>query len=211
MAVDIREIKKSFRAESKAYRRALRLTDKVRMDETIFQQIIALPEYREAKMLITYISTPIEVATFRLVEDALRNGKTVVAPRCVPDRIAMDFYRINGISDLETASFSVLEPKVACCERVSEFPDSICIVPGLLFDDEGFRLGYGKGYYDRFLSNYQGVTVGVCYTACMRERLPRGRFDRSVDLLVTEDKVVRMAVSAKKKSPHSGAFQKSRV
>ncbi len=201
MAVDIREIKKGLRAESKEYRRLLRLSEKANKDEAIFQQIIALPEYQEAGMLLTYISTPIEIATFRLVEDALRKGKTVVAPRCAVGRIAMDFYRITSMRDLEPASFSVLEPKLSCCEKVTHFPNSVCIVPGLLFDKEGFRLGYGKGYYDRFLSGYHGKTIGVCYDACMRETLPRGRFDRSVDILITESGTLRMTPHAKKKSP----------
>lgn len=200
MAVDIREIKKGLRAESKAYRFGLRFTDKVKKDEAIFNQIIGLPEYQKAKMILTFISTPIEIATFRLVEDALQKGKMVVAPRCQSEQIAMDFYRITGMADLEPASFSVLEPKTDCCEKITAFPDSICIVPGLLFDQEGFRLGYGKGYYDRFLSGYHGVTVGICYDACMREILPRGRFDRSVDILVTETDTVRMKSATKKKS-----------
>lgn len=189
MAVDIRVAKKELRATGKAYRKGLSLRCKAEMDEAIFKQLIALPEYQAARMVITYVSTPIEVATFRLIEDALRRGKTVVAPRCVPDTVAMDFYRITKMSDLEPASFSVLEPKVDCCAKITDFPDSICVVPGLLFDEQGFRLGYGKGYYDRFLSGYRCTTVGICYESCICPNLPRGRYDRRVDRLITEVKV----------------------
>ncbi len=188
MAVDIRVVKKELRATGKEYRKGLSLRRKAEMDEAIFQQLVALPEYRAARMVITYVSTPIEVATFRLIEDALRRGKTVVAPRCVPNTVAMDFYRINGMADLEPASFSVLEPKTDRCEKITDFSDSICVVPGLLFDEQGYRLGYGKGYYDRFLSGYRSATVGICYEACIRPTLPRGRYDRRVDRLITEAK-----------------------
>lgn len=198
---DIREIKGALRSSCKEYRRSLCLSEKARRDEAIFQRVIALPEYQSAKLLLTYISTPIEVATFRLVENALRRGKRVAAPRCVPGKIAMDFYEISSMRDLEPASFSVLEPKTESCPRLTRFPDSVCILPGLAFDEKGFRLGYGKGYYDRFLSRYRGVTVGVCYDACVRRELPRGRFDRCADILVTESRVLRLS-----KTVHRTAF-----
>ena len=62
---------------------------------------------------------------------------------------------------------------------------------GLCFDAEGYRLGYGKGYYDRFLSAFRGVTVGICYTACTQWRLPHGRYDRQIQLLITEKYIRR--------------------
>ena len=59
-------------------------------------------------------------------------------------------------------------------------------MPGLAFDPQGFRLGYGKGYYDRFLSGFQGKTVGICYLGCVQWNLPHGYYDRPVDILITE-------------------------
>ena len=63
------------------------------------------------------------------------------------------------------------------------------------FDLDGYRLGYGKGYYDRFLSRYPGVTAGVCYTACLKTQLPHGRYDRRADILVTEKFIKRFPAS----------------
>ena len=71
---------------------------------------------------------------------------------------------------------------------------SACL-PGLGFDLDGYRLGYGKGYYDRFLSRYPGVTAGVCYTACLKTQLPHGRYDRRADILVTEKFIKRFPAS----------------
>lgn len=189
---DIRVVKKELRAACKEYRKNLRLSEKAGLDEQIFQRVISLPEFQEAELILTYISTPIEVATFRLVEYALRQGKTVAAPRCAEEGISMDFYRITGMSDLERATFSVLEPIQARCEKLVRFPHSVCIVPGLSFDSQGYRLGYGKGYYDRFLSRYPGKTIGVCYQACLQPVLPHGRYDRNVDILVTEKQETRL-------------------
>ena len=87
-------------------------------------------------------------------------------------------------------------------ERAEELPlttgmllHSFCVLPGLGFDLEGYRLGYGKGYYDRFLSRYPGVTAGVCYTACLKTQLPHGRYDRRADILVTEKFIKRFPAS----------------
>lgn len=85
----------------------------------------------------------------------------------------------------------MLEPVPERCRLVTDYSRGLCIVPGLCFDAEGYRLGYGKGYYDRFLSAFRGVTVGICYTACTQWRLPHGRYDRQIQLLITEKYIRR--------------------
>ena len=80
----------------------------------------------------------------------------------------------------------MLEPVPGRSRLVEEDTGGLCVVPGLSFDEEGYRLGYGKGYYDRFLSRFRGVTVGACYSGCVRRILPHGYFDRPVDILITE-------------------------
>lgn len=198
MGIDIRELKKSLRAECKEFRRLLPFAEKLKKDEEIFKRLTALPEYQEAGLVLTYVSTPIEVSTFRLITAALAAGKRVAAPRCAEGRIAMDFYEIRSMDDLEKAAFSVLEPKLDRCEKIRDFSGSVCIIPGLAFDPEGYRLGYGKGYYDRFLNGYDGYHIGICYNGCMKNRLPHGRYDVSVDVLVTEKFVKRIARPSKR-------------
>jgi 5-formyltetrahydrofolate cyclo-ligase len=85
----------------------------------------------------------------------------------------------------------VLEPDPDTAKRLPEDPGGMCIVPALCYDEYGYRLGYGKGYYDRFLSGYSGITVGICYAACVRGSLVYGRYDRPVELLVTERYIKR--------------------
>ena len=196
--IDIRTVKKELRADCKDYRKSLRLAEKAKMDEAIFQRLIALPAYRQARLVLIYMSTPIEVATFRLMEYALKQGKTVGAPRCADTGTTMDFYRITGMADLEPGTFSVLEPIPGKCKKLKRFGSSVCIVPGLSFDDEGYRLGYGKGYYDRFLGKYPGKTICICYQNCLRPILPHGRYDRAVDILVTETQTVSRSRTEKR-------------
>lgn len=193
MGIDIREIKKKLRAESKQFRGALAFSEKLKKDEEIFKRLIALPEYQNARMVLTYVSTLIEVSTFRLIAYSLEHGKIVAAPRCAEGKIAMDFYEIRSMADLEKAAFSVLEPIPAQCKRVTDFSRSVCVVPGLMFDGRGYRLGYGKGYYDRFLNRYDGFNIGICYNECIKNRLPHGRYDISVDVIVTQKQVKRLS------------------
>ena len=99
----------------------------------------------------------------------------------------MEFYYLRSFDeDLESGAFGVLEPKIGRCEKMTDFSNSICIVPGLAFDNEGYRLGYGKGYYDRFLCNYPGVKIGICYASCVKRELPHGFYDVPVGILVTD-------------------------
>lgn len=203
---DIRILKRELREECKQFRREMPLSQKAQKDEMIFQRLTALPEVQSAKLILTYVSTPIEVSTFRLIDTMLRAGKTVAVPRCADGVVAMDFYQIRSMQDLEPATFSVLEPKLDICKKITDFSDSVCIIPGLSFDLSGYRLGYGKGYYDRFLNRYHGVNIGICYNGCIKNELPHGRFDIAASILVTEKFVKRIpmqetTVPSKKEKP----------
>lgn len=186
---DIREYKTKLRQKYKAYRKNLDINQKEKMDLFIFNKIISLNEYKHTDMLCTYVSTQIEVDTMKLIRYSLNCGKKVAVPKCIQGTRKMDFYFIKDFQDLECATFSVLEPILKRCEKVTDFSDSFFIVPGLCYDMNGYRLGYGKGYYDRFLSSiseYNTVKAGICYCACTVNNLAHGRFDVSSDLLITE-------------------------
>ncbi|MDF2567683.1 MAG: 5-formyltetrahydrofolate cyclo-ligase [Oscillospiraceae bacterium] len=149
--VDIRVVKNTLRAEFKQKRRQLPQHLKRQKDYSIFKLIVGLNEYKQCEILVCFVSTAIEVDTHKLIRHALDNGKAVAVPRCIDGTSLMQFYLINSLDDLEPGSFSVLEPIVDRCKKIDEFVHSVCIVPGLGFDMKGYRLGYGKGYYDTFL------------------------------------------------------------
>ena len=191
--VDIRPIKEGLRQKIKQQRAAMVPEEKAAIDEVIAARVASLWQYQRCRMLLIYVSTPIEVDTFRIIERALAEGKTVAVPRCVPGTRQMEFYRIGSIEELEPGTFGVLEPVANQANLIQDFKDSLCVVPALSYDWYGFRLGYGKGYYDRFLSKYDGVMIGICYSDCVQRKLPHGRFDRPVELLVTERYLRRTA------------------
>ena len=160
---------------------------KTSMDLSIFEALISIEQYKMASTILTYVSTDIEVDTLILIEYALKEGKIVAAPICDYDTTTIKFYQIKSRDELYPAKFSLLEP-IANDERlVSSMQKSICIVPGLAFDKKGYRLGYGKGFYDRFLSEYDGQSIGVCYADYICDRLVIDKYDIPVDLIVTDN------------------------
>lgn len=183
--IDIRQIKTGLRDKYKTLRREMSPEQKEEADRRIRERVLSLYQYRQVSMLLTYVSTAIEVDTKEIIRQAWADGKTVCVPRCREEERLMDFYEITSFDQLGKGTFGVLEPLPEKCRKVARFDDSICLVPGLGFDHFGFRLGYGKGYYDRFLSRYEGFKVGICYNECISHRLPRGRYDVPIDLLAT--------------------------
>ena len=183
---DIRPIKTELRQKYRSLRQSMPQEIKNQKDEAIAKQVRRLWQYQRNNVLLIYVSTPIEVDTFRIIRQALEDGKRVAVPRCVPDTRNMEFYYIDSTDELSPGMFGVLEPAVNSERLYKEGDGGLCIVPAFSYDWRGYRLGYGKGYYDRFLSRFEGNMVGVCYSECVQRSLPHGRFDRPVELLVTE-------------------------
>lgn len=190
---DIRPIKATLREQYKTLRRELPPEIKAQRDRQIAGRVAALWQYKRCRQLLTYVSTPIEVDTLEIIRRALADGKRVAVPRCVPGTRDMEFYWINGVEELEPGTFGVLEPRPDPKRKVTDFSNGLCLVPALCYDWRGYRLGYGKGYYDRFLAGFGGHMIGVCYSDCIRRKLPHGRFDRPVELLVTDRYLRRTA------------------
>jgi len=184
--IDIRPIKTELRQKYRSLRQSMPPEIKAERDEAIAAQVRRLWQYQSNDILLIYVSTDIEVDTFRIINQALQDSKKVAVPRCVPDSRNMEFYYITSIDELSPGMFGVLEPS-ACPEKLYQERDGgLCIVPAFSYDWRGYRLGYGKGYYDRFLSRFEGNIVGICYSDCVQRSLPHGRYDRPVELLVTE-------------------------
>lgn len=188
--IDIREYKGRLRKKYKSQRLAMSKEMKAQKDDKIFRRLNSLITVRNCKTIFCYVSTPIEVDTRKFITHALADGKAVAVPRCVPNSRKMEFYSITSLNELEKGSFSVDEPKPDKKRLVTDYENSICIVPALCFDKQGFRLGYGKGYYDRFLSQYTGSVIGICYSDCIVNSLRIGRYDRQCPIVVTDKSTI---------------------
>ena len=183
---DIRPYKASLREKYKSIRQKMPPETKRSLDIEIQSRVLSLREYARHTKVFAYVSKDIEVDTKGIIEAAWLNQKKVAVPLCLSGKRDMDFYYINSWEDVAPGAFGVLEPIVQRCQRVEDLSRGLCLVPGLSFDIKGFRLGYGKGYYDRFLDKFGGVTVGLCYSSCIQWKLPHGRYDQAVDFLLTD-------------------------
>lgn len=191
---DIRAHKKEMRDKYKQIRRDMPADIKKERDNQIFSRLVDMDVYKNSTLILAYVSTGIEVDTIKFIEHALKDNKTVAVPRCIYGTRNMDFYIIKSVDDLEEGSFSVLEPVPEKCEKLKAFDNAFCIVPALVYDSYGYRLGYGKGYYDRFLSAHKKnnmYLVGIGYCCCMVTKLIHGYYDVAVNTVVTEKYVKR--------------------
>lgn len=187
MSVDeIRAQKARLRDEYRAKRAALPVQEKERRDERIARAVCSLEQYRRNDRILTYVSMPLEVDTRRIIRQALQDGKRVAVPRCVPQTRDMEFYEIRSLEDLARGTFGVEEPLPKPENLVKDLKQGLCVVPALCYDRDGYRLGYGKGYYDRFLARFGGDVIGIGYHDERLPLLPRDRFDRAVRLVVTD-------------------------
>ncbi len=180
--------KKALRKELKEIRRSDE--NKSVSDELIFRRLLESGLLAGADRVFLYFSVSDEVDTERLISFLLDEGIGIALPRCIDGNGSMIFYSVSSQKQLIQGMYGIKEPDASCCPKAIATCHSVCIVPGLSFDCEGFRLGYGKGYYDRFLSDFDGISVGLCRENCRRDYLPRNDFDKRVDFLITEKEII---------------------
>ena len=186
--------KQRLREERLAARETLSEQERCVLDDCITQKLLATSEYSEAATVLTYVSVSSEVSTRMIIERALCDGKTVAVPRCLPGH-RLEFVVITSLDQLVAAPFSLLEPaRDLSALTEGQMNDSICIVPALLVDTKGYRLGYGAGFYDRFLSTYSGKKICLAYQQNLsKTELPHTEFDVPVDMVITESGVLACA------------------
>ena len=188
--IDIRPLKKKLRAEAREMRRSMSPDKKSSFDRKIKNKLLNLWSVREAKAVLCYVSTDIEVDTREFINALLQMGKRVAVPRCEGEKSNMNFYYINSLDELQSGSFGVEEPDPTKHIMIGDTTGCVCIVPAFMFDKQGYRLGYGKGYYDRYLSRYKGSTIGICYSDNLVDELFHGKYDRCVEMIVTEKDII---------------------
>lgn len=183
---NIRELKTQMRVKHKKLRMTCPPDVKEKLDCQLTSAFLETDEYKSCETLFAFISTDIEVDIKAIIEKALEDGKRLALPKCRNRQGEMDFYYVTSLSQVEKGAFSLMEPNPEKCEIVTDLSSGLCLVPGLCFDREGYRIGFGKGYYDRFLQDFGGLSAGLCYSRCVERSLPVGMFDKPVDVLITE-------------------------
>ena len=191
------EGKKQLRAEARALREGLSAAYRARVDEAIAARVAASEAFSEAPLVLAYCSVGSEVDTRALIREALRRGKAVALPRVVPGTRTMTWHAIGSLADAVPGFAGIPEPADNDATRIdaaSADVHALALVPGLIFDTHGFRLGYGGGFYDTFLSTFPGRSLGLIRERQLIDELgkhgARGPFDRPVELIATEGKLL---------------------
>ena len=158
-------------------------------DSGIFTSLISLPEYATAEKILAYYSVGNEPDMLKFIDFALADGKVVALPLCYRGGI-MYAHRIGGLGEASPKMLGIPAPSEDSVRIAAQELDFI-VVPALVFDTRGFRLGYGGGYYDRYLEGVCAYKVGVARERLVYDRLPVEPHDVSVDCIVTEKRMMR--------------------
>lgn len=150
----------------------------------IYHKFIESDFWKNYNLFLIYISVKNEIDTSEIIRFLFENGKKVAVPYCSGNN--MNFYYISSTDDLIKGKFGIPSVDKTASVKVKNFDKSLCIVPGLSFDNNGNRLGYGGGFYDRFLYNKKITTLGLCYEKCICKELPAENFDIAIDYVLTE-------------------------
>ena len=165
--------------------------DRKQNDLKIFNKLVGLREYREADLILVYASYNGEVDTSRLIERALADGKRVACPSCriEDDEPLLEFYRITSFDDLRPGFKGIPEPRTGSRDKLTleETDGCLVIVPLVGYDKANNRLGYGKGFYDRFFASHKALKkIGLAYLCQEEEKLPTDDHDVKLDMIINE-------------------------
>ena len=178
----------------------LRLRDRQSISEVeqksadIVEQVLLLHEYVRARGIACYVSKDSEVNTRTLIRNALDRDKRVLIPVIKPGDIDLFFSEIKDLGkELAPGTFGILEPKPEFVRPVDLDAVDLIFVPGIVWDREGYRLGWGRGYFDRVLTKLPEHvrSAGLAFNMQLINRVPRDQFDVPVDMVVTESRVIR--------------------
>lgn len=159
-------------------------------DKGIFSKLIYSEFYKNAKIIFAFVSFESEVDTHQIINQALKDSKTICVPRIESKERGMEIFKINSLDELETGYFGILEPKKSCPSIDPQKIDLI-LMPGVAFDREGGRVGYGKGFYDNFLRkmNKKVDKIALAYDFQLLDKVPMDEFDVRIDGVITEQQL----------------------
>ena len=178
--------KTSLRKKVIAQMKALGRDEKLTVEEKLMEELFRSELWAEANTIGITISMDFEWDTRPIIIAAWEAGKKIAVPKCRPGNREMDFYEIGSFSHLEVSSFGLEEPSTANCEHTKKEDIDLMVVPGVAFDRRGYRIGFGGGYYDRYLADFQGASLSLCSSFQLYDELPAEPYDVPVDRLIVQ-------------------------
>jgi 5-formyltetrahydrofolate cyclo-ligase len=180
-------MKETLRKELKEKRDFLSANERTSKSKIIIDKLLSSKEYKNSRVVMTYVSFGSEVETLNLIKKSLLLGKKVVVPYMDEEEMKISY--LNDVSNLKETSSNILEP-VKILQASKEELDLI-IVPGLVFDKKGNRIGFGKGCFDKFLKEVSAKKIALTYDFQIKEKVPAMEYDVPMNIMISEKKVIK--------------------
>lgn len=161
-------------------------TERAEISKKIQKRLFESKLWEQADTIGIYLSVGHEWDTRAIVEQAWQAGKKVAIPKTIPAEQELNFYQINDFSDVQPGHFNLDEPVVEKTLLLAKDEIDLLVVPGLVFSKDGYRIGFGGGYYDRFLTDFIHPTISLVWTGQLVDYLPTEWYDIPVQYLCTE-------------------------
>lgn len=186
------EDKKKLRNKIKKLLEGLPVSVLKEKSSSIRSRLYSLSEYKNSSFVMCYLSTEREVSTFEIIETALSQNKKVAVPLILKSQNIMLPCEISNLKDLEPGPWGILQPIKGKIKSIPLKVVDLIIVPGIVFDKNGNRIGRGKGFYDRFLNSIPSAIrkMALAFSCQIVERIPINDSDIPVDKIITEDGVI---------------------
>ena len=183
-----KKTKKDIRAEVKRCRREASAGTIRKNSEIICKQFLELPEYAASDTIFAYMDCKNEVETKSVIEQCWKDGKTIAVPKVFGE--IMKYYAITSYDDLEEGYFGIREPKHKVLKEIV-CEDGLMILPGVAFDENRHRVGYGGGFYDRYLEAHPNMKkIAFAFEFQMFDNVPFEKFDRQPEKIITEKRII---------------------
>lgn len=182
--------KATMRKQMIATLKAIHREEHAQLSKKIIESVIETEEFKKAKIIGVTISRYPEVDTSSLIEAAWAMGKQIAVPKCNSETRQMDFRLLTSFDQLETVYMDLLEPITMKTESILKEQIDLQMVPGVVFSTEGYRIGFGGGYYDRYLADYQGQTMSALFDCQIGDDVPNEQHDLPVGKIMTEQRMI---------------------
>ena len=186
-------MKQTLKSEIFEKRKALSKEEIKEKSSKIKENLYSLEEFKKAKNILFYVSFNDEVDTHEIIKELLANKeKNIIVPYVVKNNPILQLSEIKNFNELEPKTWGILEPKDEFIRKFDIENVDLVIIPGIVFDQNGHRIGYGYGYYDRFLKKLDKnvVKIGFGFEFQIVDKIPEEKHDVPVDIMVTEKRVI---------------------
>lgn len=164
--------------------------ERKRIEVKLKEQLLSSSLWSGAETIGITMAQGFEWSTKPIIEAAWEQNKTLCVPKCYPKENRLDFFELKSFDQLEVVYYNLLEPKPEMTKGIKKKSIDLLVVPGVVFDRNGYRIGFGGGYYDRFLKDYPNTSVSLCSSFQLVDHVPTEDFDIAVNYLITEDEMI---------------------